>query len=351
MTADGNNAYTWNTGNQLVALTPDGGTANTFVYDGLGRRQQKVINGGDIEYLYDQNGNLAAELTDDGGVFTATDLSGSGADELVCRYTQPTADGGLTEPLSAIRDINGSVVGLIADGGVMQASYVYEPYGTTQGSGAANGNSQQYAGRENDGTGLYFNRHRYYMPSTGRFISEDPTRATNAYPYASGNPVQGADPSGEFTILGCPAGEGAQDDAQRESGCSPDGNVDNPCSQCQAAVNECLGQGAGKSLCEVLASNSEDVLSGVSRLPGHSAPNWVGETDCRRNEFNSGTTAYALSGSRASVGCADSNTQVHEAIHIVAGCPNDGLPGSDVSPNCSAYDLAAMCIGGTVGHQ
>jgi YD repeat-containing protein len=45
MTADGQNAYTWNVRNQLVALTPDGGTADTFAYDAFGRRQKKVING------------------------------------------------------------------------------------------------------------------------------------------------------------------------------------------------------------------------------------------------------------------------------------------------------------------
>jgi YD repeat-containing protein len=42
MTADGNNAYAWNVRNQLVALTPDGGTANTFVYDAFGRRQRRI---------------------------------------------------------------------------------------------------------------------------------------------------------------------------------------------------------------------------------------------------------------------------------------------------------------------
>jgi len=37
-------------------------------------------------------------------------------------------------------------------------------------SGAASGNPFQYAGTENDGTGLYFMQARYYNPSLGRFI-------------------------------------------------------------------------------------------------------------------------------------------------------------------------------------
>ena len=200
MTADGNNAYTWNVRNQLVALTPDGGTANTFAYDAFGRRQKKVINGTETDFLFDQNGNLAAELTDGGEYFTSTDLEGFSPDELVCRYTAG-ADGGLNQPLMAMTDINGSVVGLVADGGVIQATYAYEPYGATEATGTDNGNGQQYAGRENDGTGLYFNRWRYYMPETGRFVSEDPIGwqgGINVYSYANGNPVQLLDPFGLY---------------------------------------------------------------------------------------------------------------------------------------------------------
>ncbi len=199
MTADGQNAYSWNVRNQLVALAPDGGTANTFVYDAFGRRQKKVINGTETDFLFDQNGNLAAELTDGGEYFTSTDLEGFSPDELVCRYTAG-ADGGINEPASAIRDITGDVLGLIADGGVIEAVYAYDPYGNTEASGTGGGNSQQYAGRENDGTGLYYNRARYYMPKTGRFISEDPTGfagGPNIYQYAAGNPITGVDPTGK----------------------------------------------------------------------------------------------------------------------------------------------------------
>jgi RHS repeat-associated protein len=198
MTADGNNAYSWNVRNQLVALTPDGGTADTFVYDAFGRRQKKVINGTETDFLFDQNGNLAAELTDGGEYFTSTDLSGFGADELVCRYTAGV-DGGLNQPLMALTDINGSVVGLVADGGVIQATYAYEPYGATQASGTDDGNSQQFTGRENDGTGVHYYRARYYMPEVGRFLGEDPigfSGGINMYMYAAANPEKVNDPTG-----------------------------------------------------------------------------------------------------------------------------------------------------------
>ena len=198
MTVDGNNAYTWNVRNLLIALTPDGGAANTFVYDAFGRRQKKVINGTETDFLFDQNGNLAAELTDGGEYFTSADLEGFSPDELVCRYTAG-ADGGLNQPLMAMTDINGSVLGLVADGGVIQATYAYEPYGASESTGTDNGNSQQYTARENDGTGLEFFRWRFYNPKFGRFISEDPSGfhgGPNLYAYASGNPIQLNDPTG-----------------------------------------------------------------------------------------------------------------------------------------------------------
>jgi RHS repeat-associated protein len=78
--------------------------------------------------------------------------------------------------------------------------YRYEPYGKTTLAGVADANTQQYTGRENDGTGLYYYRNRYYSPATARFISEDPlgwaSGQTNAYAYVNGDPVSDTDPYG-----------------------------------------------------------------------------------------------------------------------------------------------------------
>ena len=228
MTEDGRNSYTWNVRDQLVALTPDGGTSNTFVYDALGRRQKKVINGTETDFLFDQNGNLAAELTDGGEYFTATDLSGFGADELVCRYTAG-ADGGLNQPLMAMTDINGSVIGLVGDGGVIQATYAYDPYGNVTASGTDNANSQQYTGRENDGTGILYFRHRYYDPSTGRFIAEDSIGwhgGINIYEYAGDDPIMNSDPSGQdWCPPGCACSKSTPACSTPGDGCTPDSCV------------------------------------------------------------------------------------------------------------------------------
>jgi RHS repeat-associated protein len=65
--------------------------------------------------------------------------------------------------------------------------------------------SQQYTGRENDGTGLMYYRARYYHAGCARFISEDPigwaSGQTNNYAYVGGSPVMRRDPSG-FSDIG-----------------------------------------------------------------------------------------------------------------------------------------------------
>ncbi len=62
--------------------------------------------------------------------------------------------------------------------------------------GTNDSNSLQYTGRENDNTGLYFYRARYYDPGLKRFISQDPIGllgGINSYAYAIQNPISYAD--------------------------------------------------------------------------------------------------------------------------------------------------------------
>jgi RHS repeat-associated protein len=93
----------------------------------------------------------------------------------------------------------GSTLALADTSGVVATSYAYTPYGVTTTTGAASTNAVQYTGRENDANGLYYYRARYYNPTTGRFISEDPlglAAGINLYAYAADDPVDLNDPSG-----------------------------------------------------------------------------------------------------------------------------------------------------------
>ena len=80
------------------------------------------------------------------------------------------------------------------------------PKQTQRATGSSN-NPYQYTGRENDGTGLYYYRARYYSPMLKRFISEDPmglAAGLNSYAYAGGDPIDLRDPSGLFSAADLP---------------------------------------------------------------------------------------------------------------------------------------------------
>jgi RHS repeat-associated protein len=77
--------------------------------------------------------------------------------------------------------------------------YTYDPFGNTTVTGNVNANDVEYTGRENDSTGLYYFRARYYDPSHQRFISEDPLgqySGINVYRYVHDDPLNRVDPFG-----------------------------------------------------------------------------------------------------------------------------------------------------------
>jgi RHS repeat-associated protein len=133
---------------------------------------------------------LVQELS--GGAATVNYLTGLHADEIYSRTDSSSTQSFMTDAL-------GSVFGLSNSSGTVPTTYAYEPYGAATLSGSASGNALQFTGRENDGTGLYYNRFRYYSPRYGRFISEDPrgfAGGTNLYGYTGGNPTNFTDPLG-----------------------------------------------------------------------------------------------------------------------------------------------------------
>jgi RHS repeat-associated protein len=186
MLSDGTNSYVWNARNRLASMNLGG---DAFQYDPFGRRVSKTIVGTQTGFLYD-GANPVQELS--GTTPTANLLTG-GLDEYFARTDSAGGRNFLTDAL-------GSSIALADSTGVIQTQYTYEPFGNTSAGGAASANSYQYTGRENDGTGMYYYRGRYYNPTLQRFISEDPLQLgggqPNFYAYVLNDPLLYIDPSG-----------------------------------------------------------------------------------------------------------------------------------------------------------
>ena len=185
----GEYAYTWLPNGMLGSVTrPDGKTV-TFKYDALGRRIKKTFNGRVHRYLWDgdvvlheweyaeadrpqpivaENGEVSfdrPEPTDnlvtwvydtDSYVPTAKLVGGKRygiVSDYIGRPVQAYDEHG-TPVWQADYDIYGNLLNLNGNRG-------FVPF-------------RQLGQYEDEETGLYYNRFRYYDPSTGGYISQDP---------------------------------------------------------------------------------------------------------------------------------------------------------------------------------
>src|SRR5271155_6184750 len=139
---------------------------HTFKYDPFGRRIYKSSSSGTSIYAYDDV-NLIEETNATGAV--------------VARYVQ---DRRIDEPLAMLRSATTSyyeldgldyVTSLSNSAGALAQTYTFDSFGNQTASSGSLTNPLRYTGGEFDSEiGLYFERARYYDPSAGRFISEDP---------------------------------------------------------------------------------------------------------------------------------------------------------------------------------
>ena len=193
-------AYTWNSVGQLVSVTKDGKTV-TFSYDVLGRRIGKTADGKSTAFVYDgAEVTFALDATDPekkpGGYF----VHGPGIDNHLAAVFGDTPDSG--EHYYYHVDGLGSVTAVTNGAGKEVATNRYDSFGklVAQTGSLPFASTYTYTGREWDAeAGLYYYRARYYDPSLGRFISEDPigfAGGTNFYAYVENNPLKWVDPWG-----------------------------------------------------------------------------------------------------------------------------------------------------------
>jgi RHS repeat-associated protein len=171
---------------QANRLTADG-SAGTYAYNGDGLRMSKTVNGTTSQFLWDVTSTVPILLKDASTAY----VYGPGG--LPLEQINGSSPFWLHhDQLASIRLVTDST-------GASQATYSFDAYGNLTTSTGTITNPFRFAGQYRDAeSSLYYLRARYYDPSTGQFVSQDPAVATTRgpYGYVRGNPLNAVDPTG-----------------------------------------------------------------------------------------------------------------------------------------------------------
>lgn len=194
-TTIGDSRFTYNQNNRLVAVEDDNTLVAGYVYNGLGQRAVKRVDGVNTYFHYDLDGKMIFETTDNLTMASGTEhiYRGKGL------HAQVDVETGMihfyhTNYLGAVHQLTDS-------GGTMVWEAVYHPYGqATVHAGSTAQNNWRMPGQYFDAeTGLYYNYFRYYDTETGRYLTPDPIGlegGINPYVYVKNNPLNNIDPYG-----------------------------------------------------------------------------------------------------------------------------------------------------------
>ena len=225
---------------QVAAQGLPPAVVGTYVYNGYGQRIRKTTLAGTVHYFYSEQG-LAAEY----------DASGN----LMVEYHYKPQSTWMTNPVTQLRDgalffYQNDHLGkpervLKANGEVAWAGD-YSAFGEVNITTELVENNLRFPGQYFDGeTGSYYNFHRDYLPSLGRYLQSDPIGlggGLNYFGYVKGRPLKVIDPRGLFSSMGIPSGDfGGSGRPSSSSGSGNSGcNSDDPNDPCTEAFHSCV---------------------------------------------------------------------------------------------------------------
>ncbi|MFJ2333559.1 RHS repeat-associated core domain-containing protein [Pseudomonas helleri] len=200
--------YRYDSQQRLIGITLPDGSQVTYRYDAFGRRISKDHGGTTTQYLW-QGERLIAESAQQKG------LRG------ISHYCSYLYEPGTFKPLALLQgegdeaqayhyqlDHLGTPQELTDHRGQIVWSAHYRAYGNVLKLDKAEIiNPLRFQGQYYDEeSGLHYNRHRYYNPNTGRYLTPDPIKLAgglNSYQYVP-NPTGWVDPLG---LNPCPGGD------------------------------------------------------------------------------------------------------------------------------------------------
>ena len=207
--------YRWTASGLLRAVERSDGTTIEYAYDPFARRTQKRIT----KPRRDAERTVASitRFVWDGEVLvheikrTGTDSGDAVTEERTYAFEDrgfsPIAERSLRRDAGGVRDTgwlhhvndpSGTPERLLDASGGVVSERTHTAWGVTDGGPSDVETSLRFAGQQEDESGLFYNRFRYYDPDAGRYISADPLgihEDTNVFAYGR-NPVGWIDPFG-----------------------------------------------------------------------------------------------------------------------------------------------------------
>jgi RHS repeat-associated protein len=198
--------YTYDYRNRLTEVTTGGTVVEKYTYNALNQRIGVKDSGTQTWTIFDGTSPDANPYADFNGSGSLTEhyLFGPGVvnGAVMTSILARTSSGGttawyLTDNLGSVRDI-------VSTSGSELDHIVYDSFGNiVTETDAANGDRFKFAGMQYDAiTGQYYDHARWYGPTQGRFLSEDPdgfgAGDPNLFRYVGNGPTFQVDTGGMF---------------------------------------------------------------------------------------------------------------------------------------------------------
>lgn len=213
MAASTPRAYRWNELGELQEVQINGVSKGKYSYNGWRQRTAKVVGTNTTLYDYNLQGQLVHSTYYSGQTKSWSRyyvwLGSQPLMQIQLNYTGSTPR--LAKLVYLHTDQLNAPTAASDQNGVIAWRWDHDPFGNGTVDKDPDGDKSlvdiqlRFPGQiEDSETGLFYNWHRYYDPTIGRYISSDPIGldgGVNTYGYVGGNPLGYVDETGQFAML------------------------------------------------------------------------------------------------------------------------------------------------------